>query len=71
MLAGAYSAMTMSAKATAAWIGSFFVLALAIFAWYAYAANGHGLRKRFRTSESDGSSEPLQSSRPPFSRTGI
>ena len=32
--------MTMSAKATAAWVGSFFVLALAIFAWYAYAANG-------------------------------
>jgi hypothetical protein len=40
MLAGAYPAMTMSAKATAAWIGSFFVLALAIFAWYAWAANG-------------------------------
>jgi succinate dehydrogenase hydrophobic anchor subunit len=40
MLAGTYPAMTMSAKATGAWIGSFFVLALAIFAWYAYVANG-------------------------------
>jgi hypothetical protein len=31
--------MTMSAKATATWIGSFFALALGIFAWYAWAAN--------------------------------
>jgi hypothetical protein len=32
--------MTMSAKATAAWIGSFFVIGLAIFAWNGYVANG-------------------------------
>jgi hypothetical protein len=30
----------MSTKGLAAWIGSFFVLALAIFGWYANAANG-------------------------------
>ena len=40
MLAGPYPEMTMSTKSLAAWIGSVLVLALAIFAWYAYAANG-------------------------------
>jgi hypothetical protein len=40
MLAGTYPAITMSAKAPAAWIGSFLVLALAVFGWYAHAANG-------------------------------